>query len=108
VTLTIVVPGTSAMERRDHPLASGAPPFALGTILLPFVLMRRKKWRPISRLASILLLSFSGTFLVSGLSGCAAGNGPGHTSSSPQTYSLTVTATSGALSNTTTLTLTVE
>jgi sugar lactone lactonase YvrE len=102
VTLTVTVPATAAVQLPPNPFRSSSSRLALGLILLPIALLRRRNLRNLSRLASILLLLLGGAVLA-GVSGCGGSSGP-----PPQTYNLTVTATSGALSNSTALTLTVE
>jgi hypothetical protein len=61
----------------------------------------------LGRAMSVLLLVVAALTAVVGLSGCGS-NGSGFFTQAPQTYSLTVTGTSGTLSHSTTITLTVE
>jgi hypothetical protein len=97
VTLTIQVPQVAALERgrqsgRSLPLA------AVGILLLPFFSRMRRSSKSLRRVAWVLLLASAGA--MAGLGGC--GGTP------PQMYSIGVTATSGALSHSTTVvTLTV-
>jgi hypothetical protein len=70
---------------------------------LPLAWFRRRK-RFGSLLASVCLL-FA---LTAGLSGCVSDPTTGYYGQTPQTYNLTVTATSGNLVRSTFLTLTVQ
>ncbi len=78
-------------------------PIALALLTLPLAWFRRRK-RFASLLASILLL-FA---LTAGLSGCISAADTGYYGETPTSYNLTVTATSGNLSRSTYLTLTVQ
>jgi hypothetical protein len=100
VTLNVQMPGKAALERPARPFAGGALPLALSLILLPFAGRLRKAARQWQRLAVLALI---GAALAVGLNGCG-GNGK----LKSQDYTLTVTATSGSLSHTTTVKLTVQ
>jgi ABC-type transporter Mla subunit MlaD len=66
----------------------------------------RRGSKRIRRWISALLLAAAGMAAMAGLSGCGAvGGSLGQTA---QTYTVTVTGTSGALSHSTTIALTVE
>ena len=76
-------------------------------MLLPFLggIRRSKALRRLA-LAALLLTGASGAAMLTGCGGGGSGgNGGG---SQPQTYTIAVTATSGALSHSTTVTLTVQ
>jgi sugar lactone lactonase YvrE len=92
----------SPVEDREHPRA---PAFAWAVLLLPFAggLRRfaRRGARPL--LPMLLLLAAGGGTLL--LSGCGSS---GFFAPNQKTYIITVTATSGTLSHSTTLTLTVQ
>ena len=111
VTLTVEVPqqtGMLAPGRKPgiEPFGRGLAPLALGILLLPFAGKMRRSGKRLGRLCCSLLLLLASAGAVAGLSGCGSVNG---FIGQPQTTSnLTVTATSGALSHTTTLTLTVQ
>jgi hypothetical protein len=81
--------------------ATRTAPIALALLALPFIMRRRR------RFASLFLWM---AFCISaiGLSGCATDASTGYYGTNPQTFNLTVTATSGTLSHTTNLTLTVQ
>jgi sugar lactone lactonase YvrE len=91
----------------QHPPTRHSPlryaPITFALLALPLAWFRRRQ-RFASLLASILLL-FAVTV---GLSGCAGPANTGYYGETPQTYNLTVTATSGNLSRSTYLTLTVQ
>jgi hypothetical protein len=57
-----------------------------------------------------MILGLAGASIALGLNACGGGGGGGGgtTTTPPQTYTLTISATSGQLSNTTTVTLIVE
>jgi hypothetical protein len=110
VTLTIQLPQTMAATQPDRgtggKLASRLAPFALALMLLPFAGRMRKSGRRFSRVLSVLLLSIAGMAAMAGLSGCSSNTG--FYGQQQTSYTLTVTATSGALSHSTTVALTVE
>ena len=106
VTLTISVPVQSAAEPVRGPFGGGALPIALGLILLPFAGRLRKASRRLSGMACLAVLSVASAALLAGLAGC--GGGSKSTPPAPVSYTLTVTATAGTLSHSTTLNLTVE
>jgi sugar lactone lactonase YvrE len=93
--------------RLHHPPAHPSPlrdaPIALALLALPLAWFRRRK-RFATLFASICLF-FA---ITAGLSGCAGPANTGYYGETPQTYNLTVTATSGNLSRSTYLTLTVQ
>jgi sugar lactone lactonase YvrE len=74
---------------------------ALALLLLPFACMKRYRGRP-HRLLSWMLVAV--TFF-GAMTGCGTG---GYFSQTPQSYTITVTGTSGNLVHNTTVTLTVE
>jgi ABC-type glycerol-3-phosphate transport system substrate-binding protein len=65
-----------------------------------------KSGRRFRRLLSVLLLSTAGMAALAGFSGCSSATG--FYGQQQTSYTLTVTATSGALSHSTTVVLTVE
>jgi sugar lactone lactonase YvrE len=103
VTLTISVPASAAVLPVEQPFDRGTWPVALGLVLLPFARRLGRKgrgWMP------QLLLTAAGLMIGFGVSACG---GSGTKTPPPQqTYALTVTATSGTLTQSTTLTLVVE
>jgi hypothetical protein len=108
VTLTIQVPQSATLERIPHPGRS-LPLMAIGFLLLPFATTTRRSHARLRRLAAIVVL-LAGAGGVATLIGCGGGGGGGGggNSNPSQTYSITVTATSGALSHSTVVSLTVQ
>ncbi|MGD0796811.1 MAG: FG-GAP-like repeat-containing protein [Acidobacteriaceae bacterium] len=108
VTLTIQVPQTAMLEWN---LQSGnsLPLAALAVLLLPLA-SRTKRTGAWPRRLRIAVMILAGTCGVAALIGCGGGGGSsgGGSSSPPQTYNIAVNATSGALSHSTTITLTVQ
>jgi hypothetical protein len=95
-TLTISVPKQSAMLRRNLRM-----PLVLAVLLLPFALVRRARGRP-PRLLLWMLAALAG---FTAMTGCGTG---GYFNQPQQTYTITVTGTSGSLIRSTTVTLTVQ
>jgi CSLREA domain-containing protein len=87
-------------------LASRLAGISLALLLLPFVGRLRKAGKRFSRMLPILLLLIAGMAAAVGLSGC--GSNTGFFGQAQQSYPVTVTATSGTLSRTSNVTLTVE
>lgn len=81
-------------------MATRLAPFSLALLLLPFAGRMRKAGKRMRRALSVLLL-LAGMAAMAGVSGCG-GN------SNNQFYSMVATVSSGALSHSTTLTLTVR
>ena len=107
VTLTIQAPRASAVsEWTGGSVAGSLVPLSLALLLLPLASRLRRGGKRIRRWISVLLLAIAGMAAMAGLSGCGAISGSlGQT---VQTYTVTVTGTSGPLSHTTAFTLTVE
>ncbi len=95
-TFTVSVPKQSAALRRIS-----KTPFALALLLLPLALLRRTRAKPPRMLMWLLL----GLTSVGAISGCGSG---GYFNQPQQTYKITITATSGDLSSSNTVTLTVQ
>jgi hypothetical protein len=105
LTLTVQLPPASVALDRGAPLGRMRPPLFLGILLLPFAARRRRAGRWPGRTLPMLLLLGAGAAALAGLSGCATS---GYFGQQQQTYNITVTATSGTLSHSTTVALTVE
>jgi len=100
VTLQVKLAGQAAMHPPQMPFGKGSLPIALGILLLPFARRLRKTARLMNRLIVLALLAVA---LASGLSGCGGG-----AKLTPESYSLTLTATSGNLSHTLSANVTVK
>jgi sugar lactone lactonase YvrE len=106
VTLSVQMPQSTSRLKRDNHFGKGLAPVLLGMLLLPFSRRLRRSARKLGRygaLAVVLLLTVGATL---GLSGC--GSSTGFFGQSQRAYNLTVTATSGALTHSSTVSLTVE
>ena len=93
--------------RPTHRSLLGYAPATLAFLLLPLAWSRRQSRRRKrfgTLLASLCLL----VVMTAGLTGCISTPSSGYYGQTPQTYNLTVTATSGNLSRSTYLTLTVQ
>jgi sugar lactone lactonase YvrE len=106
VTLTIQVPVQTASLHRNDLFALALSPLALGLLLLPFGGMIRRAAGKRAQPVCLLLLVFAGTLLLA-LAGCGT-TSSGYFGQKQQSYTLTFTATSGTLSHSTLLTLTVQ
>jgi hypothetical protein len=96
-SFSVSVPSQTASNLRTGSMA----PFVLAGLTLPWMWLRRKTSGP-PRLLLWLLLSL---VTLGSVVGCGVG---GYFSQSEQTYTITVTGTSGSLTRSTTVTLTVE
>jgi len=123
VILTINIPQTqaSAAPYAKHPgqqlaannrgsgagyMASRLAPFALALLLLPFAGRLRRTGKKLGRMMLVLLLLTSGVTIMTWIGGC--GSTSGFFAQQQQTYTVTVTGTSGALSHTASVSLTVQ
>jgi hypothetical protein len=106
VTLTIQLPAMTSRLRPINHLGHELAPFALALLLLPFAGRMRRAGRKLGRGVSLALLLLLGLGSMVGLTGCGSSNG--YFIQPQQTYTVTVTGTSGALEHSTTVTLTVE
>lgn len=94
VTLTVT---PSSLSAKGSGTGRGALPMALGLMLLPLAAMRRRAaW------LRMVLVAACGVALAAGVSAC------GGVTYTPRSFTITVTAASGALSHTTTVPITVE
>ena len=81
--------------------AKGLGPIAFALLLLPFACVKRYRGRP-HRLLLWMLVSLVS---LGAMTGCGTG---GYFSQNEQTYTITVTGTSGSVAHSTTVSLTVE
>ena len=93
---------SSSMAPGGSTLASRLAPLALGMVLLPFAGRMRRVAKPGRRVIASVLLVIASIAAIAGVSGCG-----GSTSNAPQnqTYNVTVTVSSGSLSQSSTFTL---
>ncbi len=101
VTLNIHAPQTANLLPEQRP-GKTIPPVLWGVLLLPFAIRLRHAGKRLGGKLPVLALLAFGCAMIAGVSGC------GGSSSSPKTYTITVTAISGSLSHSTTVTLTVD
>jgi MBG domain/Bacterial Ig-like domain (group 3)/Putative Ig domain len=102
VSLSFQVPGASANLAPPERLGGSnrMPTLALCLLVLPFARRLRGVGKRLNRMAILLMLA------IIGLSGCGVRNG--FFGQQQQTYNVTVTISTGALSHSTNLTLTIE
>jgi predicted PurR-regulated permease PerM len=81
-------------------------PVALGLLLLPFAGRLRNAGKRFRRATPLLLLLVAVMVVITGIGGCGANNIVGQTQQA-QTYTVTLIGTSGTLSQSTTVKLTV-
>jgi len=103
ITLTVQVPSTTAQAGG---LGRTLAPFSLALLLLPFAGRMRRAGKRLSREISLLLLLMIGAAAMTALSGCGSTNG--FFGQPQKTYTITATVTSGTVSHSTNLTLTVQ
>jgi sugar lactone lactonase YvrE len=103
VTLTIQLPQTTGSLRRSF----GWVTPALGLILLPFAGRMRRSGKTLQKCGLILLLLVAGAVSAAGIMGCGAKDS-GYFGQAQQTYKVVITATSGSVSHSTSVILTVQ
>jgi hypothetical protein len=104
-TIKLSIQTPQAQARNSTPGFNGRY-IVYALLLLPAVFARRRRKHPAIRLLGILIL-LGGAAALSAVTGCGA-SGNGFLSQEPRTYPLTLTASSGSLQQSTTLTLTVQ
>jgi hypothetical protein len=129
VTLTVNIPQTqtSAEWKTLHPgaqlaanhsvgkgtghtsgLAGKLAPLSLALVLLPFAGRLRRTGKRLSRMMCVLFLLTAGLAGAVGISACGGSSASGFFAQPQLSYTVTVTGTSGALSHSSTVTLTIE
>ena len=109
VTLTVSVPSTAVSRELALPFHGSKLPFTLVALLLPFAARLRGTGKQLRRFAGGLqLLAIAGLLSLLFACGGSSSSSEGNKSVTPQNYSLTITATSGSLSHTTTVMLVVD
>ena len=102
VILSVQLAAAAARLTPPGSLQRRMPMLAWGVLLLPFVARLRRANRC---LLWVFLMVVAGA---AGLSGCGSSGGSAPSGQQPQSYTVTVTGTSGMLSHSTTVSLTVE
>jgi hypothetical protein len=106
VTLSIQLPQvTASLDKKQAPNRHIRPVF-WGLLLLPFAGGVRRAGKRLGRVISVLMLVIAGLTAMTTLNGCGSSNG--FFGQQQKTYVVTVIATSGTLSHSANLTLTVE
>lgn len=109
VTLTVSVPSTAVSRELALPFHGSKLPFTLAALLLRFAARLRGTGKQLRRFAGGLqLLAIAGLLSLLFACGGSSSSSEGNKSVTPQNYSLTITATSGSLSHTTTVMLVVD
>lgn len=108
VTLTIYYSGQTATLHRNSLHGYGLALLMVGVLLLPFGGRIRRAASERSRQAFLLVLVLAGTGAMAGLMGCSGSTTSGYLVNQQQTYAVTVTATSGSVSHSTNVSLTVH
>jgi hypothetical protein len=98
VTMVVTPPALGASKSASQSLGKRAWPMALGLVLLPFA----RRLRRAGRWMQLLVLAIAGAAFTAGVTAC------GSFTYTPQDFSVTVAATSGNLSHTATVKLTVK
>jgi hypothetical protein len=110
VTLTVQLPQKASNNEPpssfDRKLTSRMAPIALGLLMLPFAGKLRKAGKRLGRTAFVPLLLAAAMVLMTGLAGCGAANSI--TGPTQQAYTVTVIGTSGTVSESAAVTLTVQ
>jgi sugar lactone lactonase YvrE len=108
VTLTVTTPSTTLARNQPPGRVPGPWPLAAAALLLlPLAVRFRRAGRRLSRILSLLLLFAAGILAAAALNGCG-GIASGYFGQAPATSSITVTGTSGLLSHSASVSLTVE
>lgn len=103
-TMLTVSGGRAQVELFRPSLFGRGAPIAFAAFLLPLAFLRRRRSRSFTKL--LLLLAAAGA--CAGLGGCLSDTTAGYYGTVPATQTLTVTATSGQLTHTVTVSLTTE
>jgi hypothetical protein len=106
LALSFSVPAQTASSAPQHTPFRIVPPILWGILLLPFAARLRRTGKRMARMLSLLLLASAGIAAIATLNGCGTHNG--FFGQPQQSYTITVTATTGTLTHSTQVTLTVQ
>jgi hypothetical protein len=111
-TLTVSTTAASSAALRHNRLP-GEPWYAVGGATLACLLLfgipaRRRSWRTMLGMLALLVALSGGILACGGGGNSGGGGGGGNTGTTPGTYTITVTGTSGTLTATKAITLTVQ
>ena len=95
----------TALQLAASNLQTKSIPILLGVLILPFAGSRRMR-KGAGRYLWILIVLLGGAAVTTGLTGCGTGNG--FFGQAPQTYHITITATSGTIQHSVNVTLNVQ
>lgn len=104
MTVTVQVPASAAIVRRSNPWALGVAFPLMGMFAIPFGIGRRRGFKPILLAA----LFFLGLISTAAIWDAEVGTHATSAARQPTNYTITLTATSGSVSHSTDLTLTVQ
>jgi hypothetical protein len=105
VAVTIKLPAATATLGNGKPESKLAS-IAIALLLLPFSASMRRRAKSLGHLTAMLLLTLSAATVLLGLTGCGAGNG--FLAQAEKSYTVTVTASTAAVSRSTTMQLLVQ
>jgi hypothetical protein len=111
VSMAIATAATGSAAVEPFEIGRKMAPLALAFLLLPFAGTRRirRHGRQLSRMICLLLLALGGIMATTALSGCGSNNNfNGQKTPQGTLYTITVTGTSGAVTHTSTVTLTLQ
>jgi hypothetical protein len=106
-TLTVAMP-SSVLAVNPTRLGNLRISSAIAELLLPFVFVRRHSGGRTGGVARTLLLIVISVICFTTLNGCGGATSSGDNSTQPQSYTVTVTGTAGALTHSTAVTLIVN
>jgi hypothetical protein len=107
-TLTIDIPQAQAIAKPDGNRVSRLAAFSLALMLLPFAGRWRRMGRRLGRMLSILMLMIASMAALAGMTACGSASSAPAAAPQTQSYTVTITGTSGAYSQSATVVLLVQ